>query len=94
MISECLSTGAENAITGKEICKLLNISHRELTKAVEIERREGKPICAEVGGFVKGYFLAANQDEMKRYCNSLKRRITEIHKTETACNKAIGSLPE
>lgn len=93
MITEILTEGAENARTGKEICSLLNITKRELTQAVERERRAGAPICASTGT-IKGYFLAATQSEMKKYCNSLLHRAGEIHKTRAACIKTMESLPQ
>lgn len=92
MIHELLSAGAENARTGREICGLLDISPRELTAAIERERRAGKPICAATGSN-PGYFLAANKEEMERYCNSLFHRAGEIHKTRKACLQAMESLP-
>ena len=92
LIFEILSEGAENARTGKEICKLLNITARDLTAAIERERRAGKPICASTGSN-PGYFLAANQEEMQRYCKSLLHRAGEIHKTRQACIKAMEDLP-
>lgn len=92
MIFEILTEGAENARTGKEICKLLNITARDLTLAIERERRAGKPICAATGSN-PGYFLAANQEEMQRYCNSLMHRAGEIHKTRRACIKTMAKLP-
>lgn len=92
MIYEILSEGAENARTGKEICKLLNITARDLTAAIERERRQGRPICASTGN-PPGYFLAAHQGEMQRYCKSLLHRAGEIHKTRRACIKTIERLP-
>lgn len=92
MIYEILSEGAENARTGKEICKALNITARDLTLAIERERRAGKPICASTGS-TPGYFLAANREEMQRFCNSLYHRAGEIHKTRNACMKAMEDLP-
>lgn len=94
MISEYLPTGAENAVTAKQLCNLLNMNHRELTKAITAERRAGQPICAVVGGFVKGYFLAANKREMELYYRSLSHRLKEIRATATACKKSIKELPE
>lgn len=92
MISEILPTGAENAITGKDICALLNITPRELRQAVERERRHGKAICAStVEPF--GYFIAANRAEMERYCKSLRHRAGEIYKTRRACLKTMDGLP-
>ncbi len=92
MIYEMLSEGAENAQTGREICKQLGITARELRAAIERERRAGQPICASTGS-TPGYFLAANQEEMQRYCRSLYHRAGEIHKTRNACIKTIDSLP-
>lgn len=92
MIFELLTTGAENARTGKEICSLLNITARDLTIAIERERRAGKPICASTGSN-PGYYLAATQGEMLKYCNSLKHRADEIKKTRRACIKAVKNLP-
>lgn len=92
MISEVLMQGAENAQTGKSICRLLHIKPRDLTSAIERERRAGKPICASCGE-VPGYYLAADQDEMKQYCDSLFHRAGEIHKTRNACLKTIDQLP-
>lgn len=94
MIHELLAEGAENAKTGREICNLLEISLRELTAAVEQERRAGIPICASMSGKRAGYFLAANREEMQRYCRSLLHRAGELHKTHRACLQTMGGLPQ
>jgi len=93
LISEILSTGAENARTSTEICSILNLTLREVTQAIEHERRAGAPICAAVGGTARGYYLAATQEEMQRYCDSLSHRAGEIQKTRRACKKTIKRLP-
>lgn len=93
MIYEILLEGAENAQTGKEICKLLKITPRELTLAIERERRAGKPICASTGG-LPGYYIAIDRATMAGYCNSLKRRERELAKTRRACIKTMQDLPE
>lgn len=92
MVHELLSEGAENAITGRELCSALHINVRDLTAAIARERRAGQPICAATGK-KPGYFLAANQEEMERYCRSLLRRAGEIHKTRKACLKTLDNLP-
>jgi len=92
MIYEILLTGKDNARTGREICRLLNLNARELTAAIARERREGKPICANTGK-TPGYFLAADQEEMQKYCRSLWQRAGEIHKTRRACLESIKNLP-
>ena len=93
MIHELLQEGADRAVKGRELCEELSITARELTQAVEQERRAGFPICAATGKN-PGYFLAANQEEMQRYCRSLWRRAGEIHKTRRACMATLAKLPE
>ena len=92
MVNEILLHGAENAQTGRQLCTILNITQRDLTAAIEQERRAGVPICAATGK-KPGYFLAANQAEMEKYCRSLWRRAGEIHKTRKACLKTLATLP-
>lgn len=93
MIYEVLSEGAENALTGKQLCNMLKLSPRVLTATVERERRDGKPICASASA-PHGYFLAANQAEMQKYCRSLLHRAGELHKTRKACIETMKDLPE
>lgn len=93
MIAEVLLAGAKNARKGHEICTLLNIKPRDLTAAIERERRAGKPICASTGRN-PGYYLAANKEEMQEYCRSLLHRAGEIHKTRSACIKTLEKLPQ
>ena len=90
---EMLSEGAENAKTGAELCKLLNLHPRELTQMIEQERRSGVPICSHTG-HNPGYYLAATQGEMQRFCDSLRHRAGEIHKTRRACLRTITKLPQ
>ena len=92
MIYELLGTGEENAKSGAEICKALNIHIRDLTEAITRERRAGAPICATTGRN-PGYFIAANKEEMQLYCNKLYHRAGEIFKTRRACLNTIEKLP-
>lgn len=93
MIYELLTTGAENAKTGKELSRILNVHIRDIGLMVERERRDGQPICATSSGKNPGYYLAATQEEMQSYCKSLFHRAGEIHKTRRACLKAAEKLP-
>ncbi len=93
MIHEYLHKGAGNAQSTGELCALLGMEPRELRKAVEKERREHIPICATTRGKRRGYYLAANKEEMRRYCSSLLHRAGEIHKTRRSCMAAMDSLP-
>lgn len=79
-ISEILPTGKENAITAKDLSSILGISTREVSRKIEEERRKGTPICASCYQY-KGYYLAADDDELQEYCKRLRHRETEIAKT-------------
>lgn len=91
-ISDLLGEGRENAKTGRELCDFLHIRMRDLSAAIEKERREGQPICAATSE-PRGFFLAATQGEMQRYCDSLRHRAGELHKTRRACLQTMQSLP-
>ena len=93
MIHEVLSEGAGNAQTARFLCDMLNIKKRDLTRAIERERREGHPICAATGAH-PGYFLAATKEEMLDYCSRLYHRAGEIFKTRRACLATVNELPE
>lgn len=92
MIADILSEGRENAKPGRELCDLLHITPRDLTQAIERERRAGQPICASTGKN-PGYYLAADKEEMQSYCDSLRRRGGELFKTRRACIESIDYLP-
>lgn len=93
LIADYLAKGRENARTGRELCDYLKINSRELMAKVEQERRDGQPICAAVHGRHRGYFLAANKQEMQEYCASLYRRGGNLFKTRRACMKTMETLP-
>lgn len=95
MVYELLSEGAENARTAKELCQQLGILEKDwrtVSKAVERERREGKPICASSNSKFPGYYKPANREELERYINRLHRRAGEIFKTRRALQKALGEM--
>lgn len=93
-ISDYLHKGADHPQTAKELCRLLHLEKRELTAAIERERRKGSPICASCNGNNPGYYLAGNKQEMQEYCNSLQHRIIEIYATQQACLNTVDTLPD
>lgn len=92
-ISRLLGTGKGNAITGKELAAMTGVQIRAITAMIEKERRAGIPICAEMTGKGQGYFLAANQQELKSYCNVLGSRVYNLAKTHSILEDLIDSLP-
>lgn len=95
MVYELLSTGAENARTAKELCFQLGIDAkdwRKISKAVERERREGKPICASSDSKYPGYYKPADREELERYIARLHMRAGEIFKTRRALIKVLEEM--
>ena len=68
MIHEILPAGRENALSGRALATMFNCDIRAITVQIEKERREGQPICA-ASGDNPGYYLAADPDELKNYCD-------------------------
>lgn len=93
LIADVLPVGAGHAISGRTLAALLGFRDvRQLSKAVERERRRGAPICAAVSGDSRGYFLAASPGELKRYLDSLNRRIGEVCRTRNACEDTLRRM--
>ena len=92
MIAEHLLRGAENAQTGRELSRILNIDIRDVVRHIEKERRDGAPICAGALG-TQGYYLAADQEELQAYCGRLQKRAGELHKTRRALLQNLNQLP-
>ena len=84
MVFELLEHGANNARTGKELAEILDCDIRVVTRAVEIERRQGQPICANMRGDNSGYYLAQTPEELEIYCRKLYKRGGELFKTRRA----------
>lgn len=91
-VSDFLLTGEENAIDAKTLARLLEIDRRTVTQRIERERRRGMPICAAVDGVNRGYYLAADADELARYVRALDRRISEVKKTHAACRRTLDAM--
>lgn len=92
MIFEVLNIGMENAISSKELARILSVAPRIIAAVVERERRAGKPICATCNSKAPGYFIPANREEMEQYCHKLRHRAGEIFATRSACIKMLDSL--
>jgi hypothetical protein len=71
------------------MAEFFGTSYRRITQAIERERRNGAPICAKSEGETRGFYLAADEDELRQYCRRLRRREAEIRKTRQALEKII-----
>lgn len=87
-----LPTGKGNALPGREIARLLGFrSAREVSAAVERERRLGVPICASCDAAAPGYYMPETSEELAEYLCSLRRRLRQVGKTATALEEALAT---
>lgn len=84
MIAEYLTTGIENARTGKDLARVLECNMRDISAGIEYERRQGQPIIASCDANQPGYYLASTPEELRQYCDRLNHRASEINKTRAA----------
>ena len=91
-VCDFLLTGAENALDSRTLAAMMEIDRRSVTQRIERERGRGMPICAAVDGVNRGYYLAADADELARYVRALDRRISEVKKTHAACRRTLDAM--
>lgn len=80
-IADFLHSGAESAISRRELMARTGMSDRELRLMIQAERRQGCPILSDN---VHGYFLPGDSAERDRCVRSLRRRAEEILETAAA----------
>ena len=83
-IADLLGVGRENAITRRDLERLTGLAPREVSLAVERERRSGVPILADGSG----YYLPSSHDERAECVRSLRHRAREIMATARALELA------
>lgn len=83
-IADLLGVGRENAITRRDLERLTGLAPREVSLAVERERRSGVPILADGSG----YYLPSSHDERAECVRSLRHRAGEIMATARALELA------
>lgn len=89
MIAEVLSRGIENCRTTEELCQYFGFKNsRELQFAVAAERKKGVPILSSCGRY-NGYFLAKDQEELKKFIKSMDNRRKEINEATQAARIAL-----
>ena len=74
LIASLLPSGSERAVSLRRLSEMAGLSERETRRAIQRERLRGAPIC-ELG---RGYFLAANEDERRRWVRSMRGRARQI----------------
>lgn len=71
-----LSVGEENAVTAKELSKILNWNTREVTIAVNALRKQGEIICSSGNGF----YLPSDDSDVRCFIRQMNSRIADMTK--------------
>lgn len=82
-VAALLPRGSERAVSLRQLADMAELSTREVRRAIQRERLNGCPIC-EAGA---GYFLAANEDEIRRWILSMRGRARQILKAARAVER-------
>lgn len=75
-ITDFLSVGEENAITGKDLARILGWRERDITICVNAARKQGIFICSGINGF----WLPADNDDIRYFVKNMRGRITDMEK--------------
>lgn len=92
-ISDLLKCGEENAIHGDELARMLNMSGRNLRKAIENERIAGEAILSSE----KGYFLPSDVtgvQELKTFLALFQSRRKTTDKVIKTAKKHLKRMEE
>lgn len=84
-----LLQGAPHATTARKLSEILDISIRDVTRAIRAERLAGEPIASNE----HGYFIARTSGELIQVYRRNQKMIKELFRVNRALKKAAEKLP-
>ena len=88
ILTDYLSVGEQNAITAKDLARLLGWNERDVTITVNALRKQGELICSSTQS---GFWLPADDEDIKGFVRQMRSRIVDMEK---AMKPAIEYLKE
>ena len=79
MIAEILGNSS-NPKTGKELSQITGLTKREVERHIELERKQGKPICASENPYNPGYYIG-DLNEIENQCKKFEVQIRGLCST-------------
>ena len=79
MIAEILCDSA-NKKTAKELSQITGLTKREVERRIELERKQGKAICASDNPFDPGYYIG-DLTEIESQCRKFEVQIRGLYST-------------
>lgn len=76
-LTDFLSVGADNAITTKQLARLLGLNERDITSMIHALRKKGVLICSDT---IHGFWLPADDEDIKSFVRQMNGRIKDMQK--------------
>ena len=77
ILTDYLSVGEENAITAKDLARLLGWNERDVTITVNALRKHGELICRNTQS---GFWLPADDEDIMSFVRQMNGRIKDMQK--------------
>ena len=77
ILTDYLSVGEQNAITAKDLARLLGWNERDVTITVNALRKQGELICSNTQS---GFWLPADDEDIKSVVRQRNGRIKDMQK--------------
>ena len=87
-LKSILPTGKRNAISVRELAAKIGVSERVLRDIVTEGRVKGIVICSSSAG----YYLPANKDEIREFCNFMGKRAKHSFIAIQSARRALGEV--
>lgn len=84
-IADFLDTGERNGKTLKELREILNGDGRTIRARIEQERRSSPILSGQ-----SGYYLPENENEVARFCASMRHRARRVWASAAAVERSAG----
>lgn len=86
-VPDLLCAGEQNGKTLKQLKEILCVDGRSIRAQIEKERRDTPILSGQTG-----YFLPEREDEIRRFCASMRHRARRIWASASNVEKAAGLI--
>ena len=94
-VMDILMRGEENALISNELVKLCGYNNkRSLSTEIHALRSSGEIIMSNTCGKNMGYYLPSNDEEIKRFVNSMHSRMKHIKIATISAEQALRGEEE
>ena len=76
-LTDFLSVGEENAITAKDLARLLGWNERDVTLTANALRKQGELICSNTQS---GFWLPADDRDIEQFVRGMQGRIKDMQR--------------